>query len=199
MMSGTPNPFTIDRDYDRAQASDGVSRYGHYIRDAVAADHSHVWDYENETDRRHAFAALAWRTATGPVMAPGYVRYHHLILGARVYRSSWNGALLASVQLATPPPAALARLRQWADWPTELRGENYVPVEPYEQQIGERLDYRTGYALTIVNLEFGLHDVALPDAPPASDLPSVVRTADGTVAALASALNVIVAPVLDVS
>ena len=29
-------PFYIDRDYDDDRASDGVSRYGHYVREAAA-------------------------------------------------------------------------------------------------------------------------------------------------------------------
>ncbi|WP_433474980.1 hypothetical protein ACQPZP_40935 [Spirillospora sp. CA-142024] len=194
-----PVPFTVDHAYDRARASDGVSRYGHYLREAVAADHGLVWGFEDETDRQHAFAALAWRTATGPVMAPGYVRYHHLILGAEVYRSSWDGALLASVQLATSPPAGLARMRQWADWPTELRGEHYVPVGPYEQQIGHRSDYQTGYALTTVSLEFGLHDVMLPPPPATPTSRGAVYVGRDTIEALVEALNIVVAPILDVS
>ncbi|WP_395111592.1 hypothetical protein [Actinomadura sp. SCN-SB] len=198
-MTRSPVPFTVDRNYDRAHASDGVSRYGHYLRDALAADRGYVWDFDDETDRRHAFAALAWRAATGPVMAPGYVRYHHLVLGAKVYRSTWAGALLASVQLATSPPAGIARMRQWAGWPTELRCGNYVPVGPDDQQIGQRSDYRTGYALTTVSLEFGLQDVMLPRPPASPTSRDTVYVGMDTVQALVDALNIIVSPVLEVS
>lgn len=118
--TSTTLPFLIGRTYDAEMASDGDSRYGHYVREAAANDR-YAWDLDGEDDRRRQFAALAWRAATGPVMAPGYVRYHHLISGASVRRSNWDGTLVASVSLLTPPPAALARLRQWRDWPTELQ------------------------------------------------------------------------------
>jgi hypothetical protein len=195
--TSTTLPFVIGRSYDEEMASDGESRYGAYVRDAVAADR-YAWDMDHDEDRRHEFAALAWRNATGPVMSPGYVRYHHRIRGARVYRSGWDGALLASVTVATPPPAAIARLGTWSDWPTELSGGQYIPVDPYEEQIGNSAKYRgTGYALTAVHLEFPLPDVALPALPSSPDSPAVARTAAVAVGALVGALNDIVTPVID--
>jgi hypothetical protein len=73
-------PFWIDCEYDRDNASDGVSRYGAYIRQAR---------FEPWTDNDHAveLAEFAWRQATGPVMAPGYVRRHGRILSAHIARS----------------------------------------------------------------------------------------------------------------
>src|SRR6266498_6098900 len=68
-MSSAPAAFWVDRDYDRENASDGLSRYGAYLRDA---------SFEPWTDHDQAveWAVFAWRRATGPVMSPGYVRYH---------------------------------------------------------------------------------------------------------------------------
>ncbi|MCO6011723.1 hypothetical protein NE236_42935 [Actinoallomurus purpureus] len=186
-------PFQIGRDYDQAHASDGESRFGAYVRDA-AASNSYAWDLQDAADQRHEFAHLAWMAATPPVMAPGYVRYHHLIKGAHVYRSQWDGSLLASVTLATPPPAALARLRGWQGWPRELSGSEYVPVEPYEEQIGRAAS--GGYLLTTTEMAFPLA-ASLPDIPDAPDAPDLAHTAAVAVGALVGALNDVVSPVLD--
>lgn len=194
--TSTTLPFFIERTYDQEMASDGESRYGHYAREAAAGDH-YAWDLDDDDDRRHAFAALAWRAATGPVMAPGYVRYHHLISGASVFRSSWDGTLTASVELRTPPPAGLAKMTRWRDWPTELRDGEYVPVAPYEEQVVRRSDFYAGYALTTVQLAFPLHDVVLPELPSAPDSPAVARTAAVAVGSLVGALNDVVTPVID--
>ena len=63
-MSTEPTPFWVDRDYDCAHASDGISRYGAYLRDAT---------FEPWTDHDQAveWVAFAWRRATGPMMSPG--------------------------------------------------------------------------------------------------------------------------------
>ncbi|MCP9954691.1 hypothetical protein [Actinomadura madurae] len=97
-------PFRIDAEYDREYASDGVSRYGAYVRDRLNSSFAECWDgtWGEPSSRLAAFAAAAWRTATGPVMAPGYVRYHSRVLGARVERSQWDGSLIAAVSLVAP-------------------------------------------------------------------------------------------------
>lgn len=194
--TSTTLPFLIGRTYDAEMASDGESRYGHYVREAVTTDR-YPWDLDDDADRRHEFAALAWRAATPPVMAPGYVRYHHLISDARVYRSSWDGTLAASVSVLTPPPATLAQLRGWQSWQIELRDGNHVPIEPSEREIVRRSPHITGYALTTTVLEFALHDVVLPEIPAAPASPAVARTAAVAVGALVGALNDIVTPVID--
>lgn len=130
-------------------------------------------------------------------MAPGYVRHHHLITGSRVYRSRENGQLMASVTVATPPPAEFAKLCQWRDWPTKPRGGNYVPVGPYDAQIERAAP--GGYALTIVEPAFALPSAAaalpaLPGSPEAADLTHIAATAVGV---LVGALNDIAGPVLD--
>ena len=86
-MSPTVTAFWVDRDYDRAHASDDTSRYGAYLRDAT---------FEPWTDHDQAveWAAFAWRRATGSVMSPGYVRYHPQVLAAQLERSSWDGTLV---------------------------------------------------------------------------------------------------------
>lgn len=190
MTSTAPLPFVIGRDYDTEMASDGHSRYGAYIREAAARD-TYAWDLD---DGRAEWSAMAWRAATPPVMAPGYVRYHHLIQGARVYRSDWDGSLLAAVSLATPPPAPLASLRGWRDWPTERSGGEYVPVAPYEEQIGKATG--GGYILTTADLVFPL-GVPLPGLPAAPDAPDLAHRAAEAVGVLVGALNDVVSPIID--
>ncbi len=79
-MSALPTAFWADRDYDREFASDGISRYGAYLRDA---------SFEPWTDDDQAveWAVFAWERATGPVMSPGYVRCH-----SRVLPAGWRAA-----------------------------------------------------------------------------------------------------------
>ncbi|MDA8368938.1 MAG: hypothetical protein M0026_03610 [Nocardiopsaceae bacterium] len=190
MTTTTALPFHVGRDYDAEMASDGHSRFGHYVREAVAADRD-PWDSD---DGRAEWAALVWRAATPPVMAPGYVRYHHLIQGARLYRSQWDGALLASVSIATPPPAPLTRLRDWHGWPTELSGGEYVPVDPSERQVSEA---RGGFLLTVTELAFALPETVLPALPATPDAPGLAHDAAVAVGALVGALNDAVSPVIE--
>jgi len=139
-MSPVPTAFWIDRDYDRAHASDGISRYGAYLRDAI---------FEPWTDHDQAveWAAFAWRRATSPVMSPGYVRYHPAVLGARLERSGWDGSLAGGVTVVSAwpeeiKPAAARSVRlgdrdaYWQDWPTEYRGGDTVSYcEPSEADV----------------------------------------------------------------
>jgi hypothetical protein len=125
-MSQTPTAFWVDRDYDCEHASDGISRYGAYLRDAA---------FEPWTDHDQAveWAVFAWQSATGPVMSPGYVRYHPRVLEARLERSGWDGSLVAAVSLvcswSEPLKTALTRGVRlggrdayWQDWPSEYCG-----------------------------------------------------------------------------
>jgi hypothetical protein len=183
--------FWIDYDYDRARSDDGVSRYHSYIRSRISGL-AEVWDgtYDDAGVKRSEWAAECWRIATGPVMAPGYVRSHPLIQGSRLYRSGWDGALLASVALTVPPPAALVGLPNWGSWPTELSGGDYMPVSPYEEQIS-----RNRYVLTVSELAFALDYDVLPE-PPAGPGEPIEHIAADTVGALVAHLNGIVTPLI---
>ena len=99
-MSQTPTAFWVERDYDREQASDGISRYGAYLRDAT-------FEPWTDDDQAVEWAVFAWRRATGPVMSPGYVRYHPRVLAARLERSGWDGSLVAGVDLVSCWPEQL--------------------------------------------------------------------------------------------
>lgn len=193
-MSPAPTAFWVDRDYDRAHASDGVSRYGAYLRDAT-------FEPWTENDQAVEWAAFAWRRATGPVMSPGYVRYHPRVLGAHVERSGWDGSLAAGVTLVSAWPEqfapALARAVKlgdrdayWQDWPTEyLGGVTVSYYEPSEADVAAR-----PYVLATVSLQFTVPSAALPE-PPATSA-ALLSAGQQAVAVVVAELNRITVPVL---
>src|SRR5262249_17816022 len=149
---------------DREQASDGISRYGAYLRDAT---------FEPWTDHDQAveWAVFAWERATGPVMSPGYVRYHPRGLSAQLGRSAWDGSLVSGVTLVSSWPeqlkAALVRSVRlgdkdayWQDWPAEYRGGTSCYYEPGEADVAAR-----PYLLTTVSLQFTVLRAALSQPP----------------------------------
>ena len=194
MTSPTHPAFGVDRDYDREHASDGTSRYGAYLRDAI---------FEPWTDHDQAveWAVFAWERATGPVMSPGYVRYHPRVLGARLERSGWDGSLVAGVTLVSAWPEqlsrALARAVQlgdqdayWQDWPAEYRGGGPTCYyEPSEADIAAR-----PYLLTTVSVQFTVPPAALPDPPAASA--ARLEAGRQAVDVVLAELNRVVGPVL---
>jgi hypothetical protein len=201
LHSDTPTaPFWVDAEYDREYASDGVSRYGTYVRDRLDGSFAECWDgaFGEASTRLAEFAAAAWRTATGPVMAPGYVRHHSRVLSTCVERSQWDGTLVAAVPLVAPWPTALAqsfdwrRGQYWRDWPTELRGEGYDYVDPTEKDVTEHPFMQASLALTFA-VPVGL----LPAAPsgPADGVEYAARQA---IAGLVTELNRLVGPLPDV-
>jgi hypothetical protein len=193
-VSLAPTAFWVDRDYDREYASDGISRYGAYLRDAA---------FEPWTDHDQAveWAVFAWRRATGPVMSPGYVRCHPRVLAARLERSSWDGSLVAGVDLVSSWPeqveAALAgglrlggRDAYWQDWPTGYRGgETTSYHEPSEADVAAR-----PYLLATLSLRFTVPSAALPQ-PPATPA-ALLRAGQQAVDVVVAELNRIVGPVL---
>jgi hypothetical protein len=195
-MSLAPAPFWIDGDYDREYASDGISRYGAYLRDAA---------FEPWTDHDQAveWAVFAWRRATGPVMSPGYVRCHPRVLAARLERSGCDGSLVAGVDLVSSWPehlkTALARGMKvggrdahWQDWPTEHHAGDTIYHEPGEADIAAR-----PYLLATVNLRFTVPSAALPQPPATST--ALLSAGQHAVAIVVAELNQIAGPVLGTS
>jgi hypothetical protein len=192
-MNLAPAAFWVDGDYDREYASDGISRYGAYLRDAA---------FEPWTDNDQAveWAVFAWSRATGPVMSPGYIRYHPRVLAARLERSGWDGSLVAGVDLVSSWPeqlkTALAKgLRlgdrdtYWQDWPTECLGDTVSYYGPSEADIAAR-----PYLLATVSLQLTVPSAALPEPPATSG--ARLGAGQQAVAAVAAELNRIVGPVL---
>ncbi|HEV8274918.1 MAG TPA: hypothetical protein VGQ26_04375 [Streptosporangiaceae bacterium] len=195
-MSPAPTAFWVDQKYDRAHASDGISRYCSYLRDAT---------FEPWTDSDHAveWAAFAWRRASGPVRSPGYVRYHPRVLGAHLERSGWDGSLAAGVTLVSPWPAQITaalsrsvrlgeRDAYWQDWPTAYRGGDAVSYyEPSEADVAAR-----PYLLATVSLQFTVPSAALPE-PPATSA-ALLDAGQQAVEVVVAELNRVVGPVFAV-
>src|SRR5262249_25694959 len=192
-MSQAAATFWVDREYDRSHASDGISRYGAYLRDAT---------FEPWTDHDQAveWAVFAWERATGPVMSPGYARYSPRVLSAQLDRSGWDGSLAAGATLGScwPEQFTTARAKSvklgdkdayWQDWPAESRGGITCYFEPGEADVAAR-----PYLLTTVSLQFTVPPAALPQLPatPAAGL----SAGQHAVAAVVAGLNRIVGPVL---
>ena len=159
----TTRPFWLDWEYDGDNADTGTtSRYGNYLRMNVASFRE-IWADNPSVE----FAAVAWRIATGPVMSPPLVRSHPRILGASVGRSTWNGELVADVELVSPRPAVLANARTpdgrfYGDATLNAWGE-------YEG-VGEEDLSRGAYLLTSVRLLWQL---------PAGIAPRITRVPTG--------------------
>ncbi len=192
-MSQTPTAFWVDRDYDRELASDGVSRYGAYLCDAT-------FEPWTDHDRAVEWAVFAWHRATGPVMSPGYVRYHPKVLTARLERSGWDGGLVAAVSLVsswpeqlTTAPARAVRLRErdayWQDWPAEYHRETVSYCEPSEADVAAR-----PYLLATLSLQFTVPSATLPE-PPATPA-ALLSAGQQAVGLVVAELNRIVGPVL---
>jgi hypothetical protein len=193
-MNTAAAAFWVDRDYDRSHASDGISRYGAYLRDASFVP----W---TDNDQAVEWAVFAWERATGPVMSPGYVRYHLRVLAARLGRSGWDGSLVAGVNLGSLWPEEIKttlssairlgdREVYWQDWPMECLGGDTVRYhEPSEADVAA-----WPYLLTPVSGQFTVPSAALPGPPAASA--ARLEAGQQALAVVVDELNRAVGPVL---
>lgn len=195
--------FWIEHEHDRMAASDGLSRYGVYVRQRIHGGFAECWDGTYEDRLAERFAALAWHTATTPVMAPPYADWRSPVLSARLGLDADSGSdgLIATVEIATRWPRGLGDERGrtggrfWYSWPRErsLSGEEYFRG-PYEDEVA-RGRY---YALTTVRLVFPVPASLLPTAPGVGHRRGEVEeTARHAVAALTDELNRVAGPVID--
>lgn len=116
-----------DDEYDRACASDGVSRYGAYL-----ARYAH-WFAEDGVPTAGAgtFGAAAWRIARPPVMSPGYVRIRGLLLDTHVDVTGEQGPTVCVDVLVSPGPDIATGLYPWQDcWhaPTDEADLDGLPL-----------------------------------------------------------------------
>jgi hypothetical protein len=118
----------IDPDYDRVNASDGVSRYGAYVRDAARLFDPWQDAPDGVTADPVEFAIAAFRVATGPIMSPGFVRWHGRVCGYGVERSGHDGRLVVSVTLATPAPLRLPGW-SWRSWERDFHDRFLEPED----------------------------------------------------------------------
>jgi hypothetical protein len=190
----TPNQATIragrvcwvDTDYDRARASDGVSRYGAYLRGHTEAfQPCYGADAGGITLDPGEFAAAAFRVATGPIMSPGYVRWHPRVLDHQVSHGDdpEPDRLVCQVTLAISLPLWLGS--PWGSW-TERFGD------PWREPDDDR-----HAALASLALRWPLATSALPRprTPAAPGRPNL-RDAKAATAALVAAINATAGPVL---
>jgi hypothetical protein len=110
------DPFHVDDHNDTEQASDGHSRFGAYIR-------QNLHEFHDDDPARFStdpvqFATAAFYVASQPVMAPGYVRTHPRILLTTCDDNTWDGSLLATVDLAAPG-------LNWCAWPATPTGPEH--------------------------------------------------------------------------
>ena len=196
-MASDGAAFWIDYDYDRENASDGVSRFGAYVRQSSMFADSWDGTWDDAQVQQARFAEAAWATATTPVMSPGFVHRHPRVIDATVQFNAWDGTLTGSVQLVTPWPHALTSSSdwrhdvRWQDWPTETFGHMRWR-EPDEHEL-------TGHAYLMASarLVFPLHAPAgLPSAPSGPN-DSVETTAQEAVVTLVRAMNTVVMPVIE--
>jgi len=174
----------LDLGYDREYASDGVSRYGAYLRDRTS-----WWNDDGaESDVEYAAvrsAARCWEIANGPIMAPALVWLHPRILTAQAGVDDYDGRqLVLTVRLVAGLPDGLRRLlgSGWRSWQYQQRG---LPapawVEPYD-----RSGRPMRMALPTVSVSWPVPAARLPS--PGGGLPDVDAAID-LVAAVAEVLN----------
>jgi hypothetical protein len=132
-VTATARMFWVDAADDRERASDGVSRYAAYVRQAARG---FTEDAEVFDDPAAAWAVRAWNTACPPVMCPGFVAWHPRVLSARAERDEWAGDLRVTVDLVSALPESVARVAgyEWSCWRYEEWGERYE--EPELRQAG---------------------------------------------------------------
>jgi hypothetical protein len=180
----------LDLDYDREYASDGVSRYGAYLR-----DRAWWWDDDPADDAERTAvvsAARCWEIGNGPIMGPPLVVLHPRILTATAGADEDDGRqLVLTVRLVVGLPDELRRLlgSGWRGWQYERRPLSEPAwVEPCDG---------TGRPLRMA-----LPTVVLSWPVPAAQLPPVggglpdVEAAIEAVATVAELLNGELRPVL---
>jgi hypothetical protein len=173
----------IDRDYDRANASDGVSRYGAYLRDH--ADRFDPWGEapDGVTGDPVEFAVAAFKVATGPIMSPGYMRWHGRVCNYAATWSEDDGRLVVAVTLAVPCPVRLPW--DWRGWERDFHDRYLEP------------DDRRPVGLARLELRWPVPTDQLPiPAPPKRPGVPNLRDATRAVETLVATVNATAGPVL---
>jgi hypothetical protein len=111
--SASPDLVSVDEEYDRLSASDGVSRYGVYLR-----SRAHLFSDEGAPLDPVGFTVLAWEIANSPVMSPSYVRRRRDVTAVTCRRAAETDGLVADVEMRVRWPAALNGLGALAGWRT---------------------------------------------------------------------------------
>ena len=127
----------VDDHYDQENASDGISRYGMYLRQRPDEFRDSWSDEPAPIDTAEEFAVHAWRVATPPVMAPGYVRIRPDLHRVTLNRDD-DGCLYAEIHVRLRHHHIGGNSKRfpyaWQDWETEqdFGGGEYVRLlEPW--------------------------------------------------------------------
>lgn len=161
--------FAVDDEWDLDRASDGISRFGHYLAERLGPD---------TVEGPGQWESFCWRVATPPTMSPGYVR-----LSPNVEDSScaWDydqgRGLVGTVHVYARLPE---RLVGWDTWDRQRDGAIVPPWGSDRSAFGR------------VTLETVLHGLVLwPVEFDALTLPhaELVAAAKHTVRDIARAMN----------
>jgi hypothetical protein len=177
MTAADPLVCWIDEDYDRDYASDGTSRYGAYLHDHAALFDPWGEAPDGVTSDPVEFAIAAFRCATGPIMAPGYARFHGRIQGHDALRSNYDGRLVLQVTLAVPSPVRLPW--SWSGWEHDLFGGLYL--EPDDRR-------PTGLCRLELHWPVPTEQLAVPAPPKVGRVPNL-RDATRAVRVLVDQVN----------
>jgi hypothetical protein len=142
-MSRTDRLLWIDETTDRELASDGVSRYSAYLRQAT---HRFLdWD-DQPTSNPATFAAQAFEIACAPIMSPPYVVTHQRVLTCAPHRDDdGRYALQFDVAVGMAQGIRLALPVRWRAWQMTRDGVYYAPWDN---------DYPAAYATITLRLPF---------------------------------------------
>ena len=194
---GRRSPFWLDYARDRAQASDGCSRYGVYLGRESGFEDIESEAVGDDADPTAAFAVLAWRTARSPVMSPPFVRSHARVSSAVVERSECgSGRLVARVGLVCLLPAEVRGLRPagggWFRVPSRDPWSD-VYHAPCDREL-ERSPHLSASLLVEWQFDAGVLP-AVPRVPGPG--PTRVSAAAACVEAIARELNVQIGPIIE--
>lgn len=118
--------FEPDEDYDRAHASDGISRYGVYL---VQYAHMFIDENDRPTTDPAQFAGSAWEIAHCQTMAPSYVRTHGRVQQTSTrWDDDWNAAVFVMLAVSAPPEAA-GFTYPWRRWTGDELGRWVSPPD----------------------------------------------------------------------
>lgn len=172
----------IDDAYDTERASDGVSRYGSYLRQHFDLD---TLSDADATD----YAAEVWRVATPPITAgPPYAEIRPDLHAIRFRRSDEDGALQVVIEVPMRTgdldPQITRNLPHLTEWSTSRGiGDDTEYLTRYEPEHLHR-----GALLTTTTLVLPCSDWRLI-TPTATSGPTLVDEARATVRFLADQLN----------
>jgi len=174
------NLLWVNDSYDREYASDGVSRYGAYLRQR-ATQFLDPWE-DVPTTEASLFAAIAFEIASGPVMSPGYVGSHPRVTDLRLHCDD-DGRRAIQLDLAISLPSELRRAMplRWQDW-QQPRGEDGRWQQPYDN---DRLTVTTAITVRVPFPAADLLPGAFYDQHGNPDTPA----AQGAVAVLVAHVN----------